>query len=106
MFFDVFNALCIEKGVSCKRAAIEIGLSNSTPTKWKQTGATPNGKTLNKIADYFGVTTSFLLNGEQKEKPPAENDRELDYSDMELLEAFKSADDVTKELIRRALGLQ
>ena len=105
MFFDTFNALCSSKGISCKRAAIEIGLSNSTPTKWKNTGATPNGETLNKIADYFGVTTDYLLTGEQKEKPSAENGEELAFSDMELLAAYKSADEVTQGLIRRALGL-
>lgn len=105
MFYDVFSSLCSSKGVSCKRAAIEIGLSNSTPTKWKNSGATPNGDTLNKIADYFGVTTDFLLTGEQKEKPSAKIGEELEYSDMELLAAYKSADEVTRELIRRALGL-
>ena len=105
MFYDVFSSLCKEKSISCKRAAIEIGLSNSTPTKWKQTGATPNGETLNKIADYFSVTTDYLLTGEQKEKPSAENGEGLEYSDMELLSAYKQADEVTRELIRRALGL-
>ena len=60
---------------------------------------------MNKFADYFGVTTDFLLTGEQKEKPSAENGEELEYSDMELLAAYRSADEVTRELIRRALGL-
>ena len=105
MFFDIFSSLCKARGISCKRAAFEIGLSNSTPTKWKQSGATPTGETLNKIASYFGVTTDYLLNGEQKEKPSAENGEELAFSDMELLAAYKSADEVTQELIRRALGL-
>lgn len=63
MFFDTFKALCDKKGVSCKRAAEEIGLSNSIATKWKKTGATPQGETLNLIADYFNVTADFLLSG-------------------------------------------
>ena len=61
MFFDIFHALCDEKGVSCKKAAAEIGLSNSITTKWKKTGATPGGETLEKVAAYFGVTTDYLL---------------------------------------------
>ena len=32
--------------MSCSRAAKEIGLSNSTVTKWKNTGAVPSGDTL------------------------------------------------------------
>lgn len=63
MFFDIFKGLCDEKGVSCKRAAEDIGLSNSITTKWKKTGATPQGSTLQKIAEYFGVPVSVLLDG-------------------------------------------
>ena len=61
MFYDKFKQLCTQKGVSCNRAAAEIGLSNATPTSWKKRGLTPKGDTLTKIADYFGVTTDYLL---------------------------------------------
>ena len=64
MFYDKFKQLCIQKGVSCNRAAAEIGLSNATPTSWKKRGLTPKGDTLTKIADYFGVTTDSLLSEE------------------------------------------
>ena len=69
MFYDRFKQLCAEKGISCNKAALEIGLSNATPTKWKKTGATPAGETLDRIAAYFGVTTDFLLG---IEKAPAD----------------------------------
>ena len=61
MFFDTFQKLCAEKGVSVSAAAAEIGLSNSTPTKWRKTKAKPDGNTLSKIADYFAVSTDYLL---------------------------------------------
>lgn len=61
MFYDRFKTLCDEKGVTCTKAACEIGLSNSTPTKWKKTEATPDGATLFKIADYFGISIDHLL---------------------------------------------
>lgn len=38
-----------------------MGFSNSITTKWKKTGATPNGETLNRIAAYFGITVNDLL---------------------------------------------
>lgn len=72
MFFDIFYDLCKKKGVSCKRAAEDIGLSNSITTKWKKTGATPGGDTLNRIANYFDVSTDYLL-GKETEKAPAES---------------------------------
>ena len=40
------------------------------------------------------------------EKSSTPSGAELEFTDMELLNAYKSADDVTKELIRRALGLK
>lgn len=61
MFYDNFCKLCEQKEISCKKAATEIGLSNSICTKWKKTGATPNGETLEKIARYFNVSVSYLL---------------------------------------------
>ena len=75
MFYDVFKRLCDEKGVSCNRAATEMGLSNATATKWKKTGATPQGDTLQKIADYFGVSVDYLLGNE--EKPASQEADEL-----------------------------
>lgn len=61
MFYDIFKTLCDQKNISCNRAALEIGLSNATATKWKKTGATPSGDTLKKIASYFNVTSDYLL---------------------------------------------
>lgn len=66
MFYDKFKELCDKKGVSCKKAVTDMGLSNSLATKWKNTGATPNSATLVKIADYFNVSTSSLLGTEEK----------------------------------------
>lgn len=82
MFYDRFKQLCERKGVSCNKAALEIGLSNATPTKWKKTGATPVGETLDKIAAYFGVSVDLLM-GKENEKAPTENG-ERAVSDAEL----------------------
>lgn len=61
MFFDVFCALCEKRGISVTKATVNMGLSRTIGTKWKKTGAIPNGDTLNTIANYFGVTTDYLL---------------------------------------------
>ena len=84
MFYDTFRELCERKGISCNKAALEMGLSNATPTKWKKTGATPTGETLRKVAEFFGVSESYLLDrSEGKEKPLINGDEELtEYIDM------------------------
>lgn len=76
MFYDIYDELCRKKGIAPKAAAMEMGLSNSLPTKWKKTGATPRGKTLKTIAAYFGVSESYLLRDE-KNQPDDDHDDEL-----------------------------
>ena len=57
-----------------------MGLNRSAVAKWKA-GATPNGTTLAKMADYFGVTTDYLLGAEQTEKTPTQRgERELPHA--------------------------
>lgn len=102
MFFDVFKALCDKKGVSPKRATEEIGLSNSITTKWKKTGATPKGETLSKIADYFGVTTDYLLTGEETKKAPTqEGERKIGFDDFTyaFYEESKDLPDEKKKML-------
>lgn len=94
MFFDIFFDLCQKKGISCKRAAEDMGLSNSITTKWKKTGATPSGETLHRIAGYFGVTIDYLLG---KEKAPTVSGERV-LTDAELKFAlFGSCEDVSDD---------
>lgn len=60
MFYNQFVKLCKGLGLSPAAAARNIGLSNSSTTTWKR-GSIPKGETLQKIADYFGVSVDFLL---------------------------------------------
>lgn len=71
MFYDLYIELCEKKNVTPTRAAVEMGISKATPTTWKKRGLTPQGETLNKIANYFGVSTDYLLG---IEKAPIQSD--------------------------------
>ena len=95
MFFDIFYSLCQKRGISCKRAVSEMGLSNSIATKWKKTGATPSGDTLQKIATYFNVPLDYLLGTEPEHDILDDVDvafygdyRELTEDDKETLRAM------------------
>lgn len=102
MFYDRFKQLCDQKGVSCNKAALEIGLSNATPTKWKKTGATPSGDTLDKIAAYFGVSTDYLLGKETKNAPATGGEREdvLDDVDIAFYGEYKELTEEDRATIR------
>ena len=65
MFWDNYSDLCKKSNKSPTSVSIELGFTNAACSKWKK-GTTPNGKTLQKIADYFGVTTSYLLGETQQ----------------------------------------
>lgn len=58
-----------------------MGLSNSTVTKWKKTGATPSGETLTKIAAYFNVSVDDLI---KQEKDPAPAGKVIDDDDIKF----------------------
>lgn len=51
---------------------MELGIARGSVTSWKK-GTVPNNTTLLKIANYFGVSTDFLLGKtDEKEDPPGE----------------------------------
>lgn len=95
MFYDNFIVLCKKKSVAPTRVALDIGLSKSAPIKWRS-GAIPNGDGLQKLADYFGVTTDYLLTGaETKKAPTSEGEREV--TDRQIKAAFFHGADMTDE---------
>lgn len=75
MFYTNFVKLCNRKGIAPTAAAVEMGFHRSDATRWSK-GAEPRRTTLEKVADYFGVTVSDLIGDDsaQKEKPTAQGD--------------------------------
>lgn len=91
MFYDLYSDLCKERGVSLNKAASEMGLSNSTVTKWKKTKATPSGDTLSKVAEYFNVSMDFLLSHSTEKAPATQGERQI--SDQEIKVAMMGGGD-------------
>lgn len=74
-------------------AAAKIGFNRASVTVWKNNGTAPKQELLVKIADFFQVSTDYLLG---LEKAPAEGGRQ--WSDEELKFAlFGDCEDVTDE---------
>lgn len=102
MFYDKFKQLCDSRGISCNKAALEIGLSNATVPKWKKTGFTPRGETLSKIADYFEVSIGYLLDEETEKAPTPQGERQdiLDEVDVAFYGDYKELTEDDKETLR------
>lgn len=89
MFFERLQSLCDRDNTDVSGVLKALGLSTSKGTAWKG-GAIPKGDILLRLANYFNVSTDYLLGNTddpaptgQKETPPAESE---------------AADPVTQEL--------
>ncbi len=67
-FWDTFVRLCNQKGKSPNGVAKELDISSGAITWWKKGERNPTAKMLVKIADYFGVSVSYLIGKEDKPK--------------------------------------
>lgn len=105
--YESIKALCDSAGIKPGKMCVDIGISKSTVTDLKSGRRdSVSLETAQKIADYFGVSVDRVLGSEQKEKSPTPEEAGLEYSDIQLLEAYKKADPITREAIQRILKLQ
>lgn len=54
-FYTKYLELCAAAGKSASAVSVEIGLSRSAATRWKN-GSIPRDVILMKLAKYFGIT--------------------------------------------------
>ena len=59
-----------EKGINGAELAKMIGLSHGVVSEWKKGKAKPGTEAIIKIANYFGVTTDYLLTGKTNNSRP------------------------------------
>lgn len=60
MFYDNFLKACNMRGISPSAALTAAGIDKSAGTRWSK-GKQPTPATLQKLADYFGISKSDLL---------------------------------------------
>lgn len=75
MFYQNLQELCRRNETTISFVVKQLGISTGMPTFWKK-GAIPKSDTLQKLADYFHVTTDELLNGPKDGEPPSKLHRE------------------------------
>ena len=93
VFYDNFKKLCEANNEKPTPVAQKLGCTSSNVALWKK-GSVPRPAVLQKIADYFGVSTQYLLFGdaENKNQPATEGDR-LNPDYMKLNAANRAAID-------------
>lgn len=95
MFHLNYVALCNAIGKSPSAVAEELGLSRATVTHWSD-GSVPRQATLQKVADYFGVSVDDLLaEGIKKSTTVSGDVSELSDLQREAWDAIRAMDDDT-----------
>lgn len=68
MIINRILSLMKENGITAKYLTTELELSNSSITDWKKGKAKPSTEAIVKIAQYFQVSTDYILLGETNSK--------------------------------------
>ncbi|MBE7097399.1 helix-turn-helix domain-containing protein [Bacillus cereus] len=89
-FGNIIRNLRKQKGITQKELAQSLQLSESTIGMYERSERQPDYNTLIRIADYFKVSTDFLL-GRDFEAEGTKNDSELDQwlNDIKLAPSQK-----------------
>ena len=75
-FAERFEKLCKEKKEAPSSVGAMLGFSRGTVSKWRSGKCQPRGKTLRRLAEYFGVSVDYLLGKSEIRNP------ESDYDDI------------------------
>ena len=93
--YEVFEQLLQKRGVTSYKVAKEAGVTQTALSNWKAGRSTPTTKTLQKIADYFGVTVDYLISGKNDS---SEDARETGLSARDERDIAKDLDRIMNEI--------
>lgn len=89
-FTETVRKLLSEKKMSINKMLTDLKLGSGTFATWKKRGTIPSGETLEKIADYFGVSVDYLLG---KTDSKGNEDDDLLKENRELLDLLNQLDE-------------
>lgn len=117
--YDIFEQLLQKFGVTAYKVSKSTGVTQASLSTWKSGKSTPSSETLQKIANYFGVTVDYLMTGiESDEKKPVitpKDERDIakklnkimadidNNDDSPLYYNGEEIDDLSKSLLRDAI---
>jgi len=72
MFLTRVTELIKSRGITKNKLLVELGLNTNAFKNWENRNTVPGGDTLSKIADYFHVSTDYLLGRTDDPRPVGE----------------------------------
>ena len=103
--YSIFVELLQRDGVSTYQVSKATGIAQSVFSSWKNGISKPKADKLKKIADYFGVSTDYLLGRGEKAPAPEEPEQEQDEVNMEFADRVSRLSDAGREALSHYLDL-
>ncbi len=95
-----------EAGISQEQLANVIGVSQQSVNKYENHSVEPDIETIIKIADFFCVTTDYLIGRTEIKKAPSDFPESLLNADeKELIKTYRKSGSKEKEIIGNILKL-
>ncbi|HEX3038197.1 MAG TPA: helix-turn-helix transcriptional regulator [Oscillospiraceae bacterium] len=93
--YEIFAELLTKHGVTPYQVHKATGVAQSSLSDWKNGKSKPKFEKMVKIAEYFGVSVSYLMTGknpDQKETPALtkEDERDIKVKINELMDMMES----------------
>ena len=89
-----------ERGITPSKMHEDLGFANSAMTMWIKRNSKPSADAIVKIADYFNVTTDYLLTGKERN-----SENVLSPDEAKLIEQYQLMNDQGKEYILQTIDM-
>lgn len=110
MFIERVSALISAQGITRNKLLMDLQLDKSSFLNWERRGTIPSGDVIAKIADYFHVSTDYLLGRtDQKDEKNIPGDGDglsvVTEDERQLLDDYRSLNPQGQEYIRQTMHM-
>ena len=107
MFYERLKKLCDERGLALTNVVVnELHMSRGNLSRWK-TGNVPKGDTLSTLAEYFEVSTDYLLGTDELKRDclTALDNQALSLTadEVRLILKYRALDDEGRTMVESTL---
>lgn len=107
MFYERLKKLCDERGLALTNVVVnELHMSRGNLSRWKN-GNVPKGDTLSTLAEYFGVSTDYLLGTDELKRDclTALDNQALSLTaeEVRLVLKYRALDDEGRTMVESTL---
>ena len=92
-----FRNLRVERKINQQKIAMDLQISQASVNKYENGSAEPDIGTIKKIAEYFAVSTDYLLGISETRMPLTKSD--LTEEEIKHLAKYKSLTEIQKEKV-------